>query len=134
LSPARRAPRQATLNDLSECNELCKAVHGHDRGGELGQAIEQGAALVVERNGRISGYTSGVNFFGHSVGESNEDIKALIAATPTYFGPGFHVPNENSELLRWCYEKGFRMVKAMTLMTTGLYNIPDGKYLPSVLY
>jgi hypothetical protein len=116
LSPARRAPRQATLNDLSECNELCKAVHGHDRGGELGQAIEQGAALVVERNGRISGYTS------------------LIAATPTYFGPGFHVPNENSELLRWCYEKGFRMVKAMTLMTTGLYNIPDGKYLPSVLY
>jgi hypothetical protein len=61
-------------------------------------------------------------------------LQALITATAAYLGPGFHVPNENSELLKWCYENGFRMVKAMTLMTIGLYNVPEGKYLPSVLF
>jgi hypothetical protein len=135
-APEADAPpvRVATLDDLDECNRLCVAVHGHSRSGELKAAIEQGSALVVQRSGRMSGYSSGVNFFGHSVGESNDDLKALIAATPDYLGPGFHVPNDNDELLRWCYAKGLRMVKAMTLMTLGLYNEPNGKYLPSVLF
>jgi GNAT superfamily N-acetyltransferase len=126
--------RPATLADLEECNRLCVAVHGHDRSGELKAAIDQGSALVVTRSGRITGYSSGVRFFGHSVAESNDDLKALIAATPTFLGPGFHVPNDNAELLRWCYANGLRMVKAMTLMTMGLYNEPQGKYLPSVLF
>ena len=126
--------RKATVKDLSECNQVCIAIHGHDRGGELSQAIEQGSAMVVERRGLIRGYTTGINFFGHSVAETNDDLKALIAAAPGYFGPGFHVPNSNGELLRWCYTKGLYMVKAMTLMSVGLYNEPSGPYLPSVLY
>ncbi len=89
---------------------------------------------MVEHHGRVSGYTTGVAFFGHAVGETNDDLKALIAATPEYEGPGFHVPNSNAELLRWCYENGLRMGKAMTLMTTGLYNEPKGPYLTSILY
>ena len=132
--PGAPPARPATVDDLSGCNQLCVAVHGHDRGEELRAAILQGTAMLVERSGRIVAYTSGVNFFGHSVAETNDDLKALIAATPAYLGPGFHVPNENAELLRWCYEKGFRMTKSMTLMTLGLYNVPDGKYLPSVLF
>ena len=72
--------------------------------------------------------------FGHTVGETNEELKALIAATPEYAGTGFHVPNTNGPLLRWCYDNGLRMVKAMTLMTVGLYNEPKGAYLPSVIY
>ncbi len=59
---------------------------------------------------------------------------ALIAATPEYHGPGFHVPNDNRELLIWCYDNGLRMVKAMTLMSIGLYSEPRGSYLPSVSY
>ena len=75
-----------------------------------------------------------MGFFGHSVGETNDDLRALIGATPEYAGPGFHVPTDNDDLLRWCFDSGLRMVKAMTLMTLGLYNEPQGAYLPSVLY
>ena len=131
--PGAPPVRVATLDDLSACNRLCMAVHGHDRSGELRQAVDQGSAMVVERAGRITGYTAGVSFFGHSVAESNDDLKAVIAAAPAYLSTGFHVPNSNGELLRWCYARGLRMVKAMTLMTVGLYNEPDGAYLPSVL-
>jgi predicted N-acetyltransferase YhbS len=126
--------RQASATDLESCNMLCFRVHGHDRNGEVSDAISQGAALVVERDGRITGYTTAVAFFGHSVGETNDDLKALIAAATEFGGLGFHVPNTNTELLLWCYDNGLTMVKAMTLMTVGLYNDPDGAYLPSVLY
>jgi GNAT superfamily N-acetyltransferase len=126
--------RKALPEDLEACNKICRQVHGHDRGGELGEAIAQGGAIVVERDGRLTGYSTGVAFFGHSVAETNEDMKAMIGSVSEYGGPGFHVPNTNTELLHWCYENGLRMVKAMTLMTVGLYNEPQGPYLPSVLY
>ncbi|MCH7812881.1 MAG: GNAT family N-acetyltransferase [Planctomycetes bacterium] len=126
--------RPAAAADVDACNRLCTRIHGQGRAGEVTDAIGQGVALVVERGDRITGYTSGVGFFGHSVGESNDDLRALIGATPEYAGPGFHVPTDNDDLLRWCFDSGLRMVKAMTLMTLGLYNEPQGAYLPSVLY
>ena len=126
--------RPATLDDLPGCNRLCLQVHGHDRGGELRDAITQGTARVVEHEGRIVGYTSSIAFFGHTVGESNDAVKALIAAANEYPGPGFHVPTRNAELFRWCLEHGLRVVQPMTLMTIGLYNEPAGAYLPSILY
>jgi predicted N-acetyltransferase YhbS len=128
------AVRKASSADVDACNRLCIAVHGHDRDGEVSDALSEGTVLVVERGGRVTGYTTGIAFFGHSVAETNEDLKALIAATPEYQGAGFHVPNDNGPLLRWCYDNGLTMVKAMTLMTIGLYNEPSGAYLPSVLY
>ncbi len=109
-------------------------MHGHDRGGQLLDAIRQGNALVVERNDRITGYSTAVGYSGHSVAEANDDLKALIAGAPAYVGPGFLVPARNSELLRWCLENGLRIVKPLTLMSLGLYNEPDGVFLPSVLY
>lgn len=95
-------PRQASESDLQACNELCFKVHGHTRGQELVDAIKQGTATVVEHAGRITGYTSGIGFFGHAVGESNEDLKALIGVANDFPGPGFLLPTRNSELLRWC--------------------------------
>jgi len=89
---------------------------------------------VVEHDGRITGYASLVGFFGHAVGESNEDLKALIGAAPAFPGPGFLLPTRNSDLLRWCLEKGLRVVQPMTLMSTGLYNEPAGVFLPSVVF
>lgn len=89
---------------------------------------------VVERAGRITGYSAPLAFFGHSVGETNDDLRALIAAAPSFPGPGFLVPTRNGSLMRWCLAQGLRVTQTMTLMTIGLYNQPDGAWLPSVTY
>jgi GNAT superfamily N-acetyltransferase len=126
--------RPATEGDLDACNELSFKVHGHDRGAELLEAIGQGTATVVEHDGRITGYSTTVGFFGHTLGEGNEDLKALIGAAPAFPGPGFLLPTRNGEVLRWCLERGLRVVQPMTLMSLGLYNEPAGAFIPSVLY
>ena len=41
---------------------------------------------MVERDGGISGYTTGLNYFGHSVAESNRDLQALIGAAENLVG------------------------------------------------
>ena len=128
------AVRSATEEDLEACNRLCFKVHGHDRGPELLEAIGQGTAVVVEHGGRISGYTTTIGFFGHTVGESNEDLKALIGAAPGFPAPGFLLPTRNGEMLRWCLERGLRIVQPLTLMSLGLYNEPAGPFMPSILY
>ena len=126
--------RPATEADLAACSALCRQVHGHDREGELRDAIRQGSARVVEHLGRITAYASEIAFFGHAVAESNEGLQALIAAAPSFEGGGFLLPTRNGELFRWCLQHGLRLVHQMTLMTIGLYNEPAGAYLPSVLY
>jgi GNAT superfamily N-acetyltransferase len=134
LAIAGHAVRRAVEGDLADCNRLCIRVHGHDRESELLDAIKQQTATVVERQGRITGYATLVGFFGHAVAEDNEDLKALIGAATGFSGPGFLLPTRNSDLLRWCLEKGLRVVQPMTLMSMGLYNEPDGAFLPSVVY
>ena len=126
--------RAATAADLEACNRLCSRIHGHARSGELADAIAQGAARVVERAGRITGYATQVAFFGHSIGETTDDLKALIAAAEAFGGPGFLAPLRNGELMRWCLGRGLRVAQTMTLMSIGLYNEPLGAWLPSVLY
>jgi GNAT superfamily N-acetyltransferase len=128
------AVRPAKEEDLGACNALALKVHGHDRGSELLGAIGQGSANVVEHGGSITGYATGVGFFGHAVGESNEDLKALIGAASRFPGPGFLLPTRNGEVLRWCLERGLRIVQPMTLMSVGLYNEPAGAFMPSVMY
>jgi hypothetical protein len=88
---------------------------------------------VVERHGRITGYTSSLAFYGHTVAETNADLQAIIAASDGFGGPGILVPSRNSELFRWCLANGLRVVQPMTLMSLGLYNEPQGAFLPSVL-
>jgi predicted N-acetyltransferase YhbS len=126
--------RQATKADLAACNALCRRVHGVGRGVELLQAVERGAARVVERAERITGYTTQIAFFGHAVGETTDDLKALIATAESFGGPGFLVPSRNGELMRWCLGHGLRISQPMTLMTMGLYSEPAGAWLPSVMY
>ena len=126
--------RAANDNDRETCNALCFRVHGHDRNVEVADAINEGRASVVEQGSRITGYTTGINFLGHTVAESNEDLKALIGAATEFEGPGFLLPTRNSDVFRWCLEKGLRVVLPMTLMSKGLYNEPRGAFLPSILY
>jgi len=128
------AVRKAVAGDAEACDRLCRAVHGHDRGGALRDAVNLGTASVVERHGRIAGYATEIAFSGHAVAETNDDLKALIGAAPAFGGPGFLLPSRNTELFQWCLAHGLRMVQPMTLMTIGLYNEPRGAYLPSILF
>ena len=128
------AVRTATRDDVAACNQVCLRVHGHTRDGEVRDAVQQGLATVVEHAGRITGYATGIAFFGHAVGENNTNLKALIGAAPVFGGPGFLLPTRNAELLRWCLEHGLRITQPLTLMSMGLYNEPQGAFLPSIAF
>ena len=129
------AVRAATEADLDVCNSICRGAHGHDRAGELSGAIKDGTAIVVESEGRATGYATLIGFFGHAVSETNSGLKALIGATKEFAGPGFLLPMRNHDLFRWCLERGLRGVQPMTLMSRGLYNEPGATpFLPSILY
>jgi GNAT superfamily N-acetyltransferase len=126
--------RPATAADEDACNALSHRFHGFDRAVELAEAISQGTARVVERGGRVTGYTTHLAFFGHSTSETNLDMQALLASGESFAGPGILVPSRNSVLLRWCLQNGLRVVQPMTLMSAGLYNDPAGAWIPSVLF
>ncbi len=128
------AVRPAHPSDLDACNALSRRVHGFDRAAELAHAVRQNTAAVVERAGRITGYSTSLAFFGHSTSETNLDMQALIASADSFGGPGILVPSRNSALLRWCLANGLRVVQPMTLMSVGLYNEPAGAWLPSILF
>jgi GNAT superfamily N-acetyltransferase len=131
--PGRKV-RKMVADDMAAADALAFRVHGHTRSSELSGAVDQGTATIVECDGRVTGYASLVGFFGHAVGETNEDIKALIGAAPTFPGAGFLLPTRNGELLRWCLNHGLRIVQPMTLMSRGLYQDPRGAFLPSILF
>jgi hypothetical protein len=92
------------------------------------------AQTVVEHNDRVTGYATPIRWFEHAVGETNEELKALIGASPGYPEPGFPLLTLNTALFRWCLEQGLGVVQAMTLMSIGFYNEPADICLPSVLY
>ena len=126
--------RPVTPADLDTCNVLSHRIHGFDRGADLAFSTQQGTALVVERAGRITGYTSALAFFGHTTAESNQDLQALLCSVESFGGPGVIVPTRNTELFRWCLSNGLRVVEPLTLMSMGLYNNPAGAWLPSILF
>ena len=126
--------RPAQTADVSVCNALSRRVHGFDRGIELQQAIQQGTARVVNREGRITGYATDLAFSGHATAETNLDMEALIASAESFGGPGILVPSRNSALFRWCLSNGLRVVQPLTLMSMGLYTEPSGAWLPSILF
>jgi hypothetical protein len=103
------AIRTGAQADAAACNRLCLRVHGFDRAGEVADAIKQGTLRVVEHDARISGYTAGIGWFTHTLGESSSDLKALIGSATEYTGPGFLLPTRNAELFRRCLTHGLRV-------------------------
>ena len=65
---------------------MCMKVHGHDRAGELADAMKDGTAVVVERHERLTGYATALAFFGHAVAETNLDLQAMIASAEAFAG------------------------------------------------
>jgi predicted N-acetyltransferase YhbS len=121
-------------NDISICNELCRSVYGFSREMELRQAKDQGIAILIERDGVVTGYAAGIGILGHAVARSNDDLKILIASAPTIVGPGFFAPARNHQLLNWLLENGFQIGWPANLMTIGPYQEPMTPFLPSLAY
>jgi predicted N-acetyltransferase YhbS len=126
--------RSASKEDIDACNWLCRTVHGHDRAGELEDAVREKTALIVERLGRVTGYATSIGFFSYAVSETNEDMMALIGAAESITGPGILVPTRNHALFSWCLKNGLQLNQQMTLMSIGMYCEPAGVYMPSVIY
>jgi predicted N-acetyltransferase YhbS len=128
------AVRPATIEDIDACDAICHSVHGHNRHAELQHSIAAGTARVVERGGEITGYATGFGYGWHAVGQADADIRALLGSVETLMGLGVLVPSRNTALMRWCFDAGLRIVQQSTLMTIGLYNEPQGSWLPSIAY
>ncbi|KAK4688198.1 hypothetical protein P7C73_g1903, partial [Tremellales sp. Uapishka_1] len=128
--------RPATAADMADCNTLSRKIHGFARESMLSQAVSDGTARVVSREGKVTGYATSLGYFGHATAETNLDIQALLADVDSgsFESAGILVPTRNSDLLRWCLANGLRVVQPMTLMTMGFYREPAGAWLPSVLY
>ncbi|MEQ1763235.1 MAG: GNAT family N-acetyltransferase [Pyrinomonadaceae bacterium] len=129
-----RTVRTLTSRDVEVANKLCIATHGISRKNEIAGAAQAGSGLVVENNGKLSGYTTILGFFGHAVAESNDDLKALIGSGREIAWPGFLLPTRNGDVLRWCFENGLRIVMPLSLMSKGYYQTPRNPFVPSILY
>ena len=125
--------RLANESDLDGCNALCNSVLGFDRKGEVAQSITSGMALVVESEGIITGYTTGVGFAGHGIGKDNDDLKAMMVSVNEFTGPGIMIPTGNGELFRWCLGQGLKVVQQNILMDTSPTGSINGNYWPSIL-
>lgn len=126
--------RKAKKADIPACNALHARLHGYRRAQDLIDAIDQGTATVVERDGEIVGYATSIAFFGSAIATDNDALKALIAFAPELNPPGFLLPTRNGDLMRWCLANGLRVMQPMSLMSKGLYNEPRGAFLPSILF
>lgn len=125
--------------DVDACAELCERVHGFARAGELRNRPPFLTSYVAAREGRIVAYASAPHFWplNHAVAETDDDLRALLAGAFRQGGGQpltFILPMRRADLFRWCLGGGLRVVKTMTLMTTGVYHEPRGAYLPSVGY
>jgi predicted N-acetyltransferase YhbS len=127
-----RKTRPAAEKDSAACNSLCLRLHGYARTEDVQEGLRLGVSTVVEREGRVVGYSTGVHFRGHTVAETNEDAMALISAATQFPEPGLLMPAANSELLRWALDHGLRITQPLTLMTRGFYQAPGGAFLPSI--
>lgn len=127
----RNTARLAAKEDFEACDRLAHEVLGFSRGFELRSAKDP---MVVERDGRITGYAAGLGMRGHAVAEQTSDLAALIHSASAVQGPGFFVPTRNDELLRDLLAAGYRCLWPATLMTLGPWEQPAGAFLPSIAY
>jgi GNAT superfamily N-acetyltransferase len=125
-------------DDLDACAAVCGRVHGITRSSEIRLALERLRPLVVERQGRVTGYATTLDHWaaGHAVAETEVDLTALICggAGETGRAVSLLLPIRQAGLFRWCLERGLRIVKPMTLMALGRYQEPDGFFFSSVSY
>lgn len=141
--------RAMSREDLDTCAALALRIARCDRRREI-EAIVAGTgglfaagntASIVLRGDDVVGYTTGFNMGGHTVCDSLPACIALISKAQGDFAvqsrpsplrilmPCMRQP----ELLRWCLECGWKVLKQMILMGRGPYEspIPTGIFLPT---
>jgi len=118
--------------DQEGCNRLCQRLHGYARAEDVLEALRLGYLTIVLRDGLVTGYSTGAHFRGHTVAETNEEAKALVAAAQELPEPGLLMPARNGELLRWALDHGLRITQPLSLMTRGFYQASEGAFLPSI--
>jgi GNAT superfamily N-acetyltransferase len=131
--------RPFEARDLEACTQLCRAVHGFERSGEL-REVERSPLqpFVGVRDGRIVAYATSIAFWplAHGVAETREDLIALLVAAQRSGGDPIDIllPIRDAELFRWALGAGLRVVKPMNLMALHGYREPAGAWFPSVLF
>lgn len=139
-APPTHEVRPLEEGDIEACERLCMDVHGFPRTGELRDAIHSPmlAPFAAFRGGELRAYASSVSFWqlGHGVARTEEDLTDLMVgyALASSEPLDLLLPIRQAGLFRWCLERGMRVVKPMTLMTTGAYEDPRGSWFPSVEY
>ena len=130
--------RPLKSEDLDECAELCKRVHGFERRNELKDALQSLSPLIALREDHVVAYAVAVTSSSrnHAVADTDEDMQALLlgAAAINAEPLSFLLPVRQASFLRWCLSEGLRAVMPMTLMAKGKFQKPEGCYLPSVTY
>lgn len=136
--PSGLAVRPMTHADIPACDALCEATHGIRRHQELEQALSQFGPMVVERGGRVTGYTAAPNLWlmNHGVAETETDLMTLLTGSAAATGRpvSLLLPTRQASLFRRILETGMRVIQPMTLMAKGPYREPRGFWFPSVLY
>ncbi len=132
--------RPMDQEDLAECADICRKIHGFDRTNELKSTMQLGMfrPMVLVLHNEITAYASSPNFwaFNHGVAKSEEDMRELLRGASAASGEpvSLLLPTRQASLFRWCLAEGLRIVKPMTLMAMGEYQEPRGSYFPSVVY
>ena len=130
--------RPITEKDLPACAELCRAAHGFDRTGELRESMATFGSTLLERDGRVVAYASAPTFWilNHAVAQTDQDLFDLLMGAGAAAGEPLSmlVPIRRAALFRWCLSQGMRVVKPMTLMSTGEYREPTTAFFPSVQF
>ena len=94
--------------------------------------LDAATRLFVERGYAATSIAAIAEAAG--VGRSTVFAAALFGAAESFPGAGALVPTRNSDLMRWCLGEKLRITQTLTLMSSGLYNEPNGAWLPSILY
>ena len=136
--PSHVEIRRMKVQDLDKCAHLSKKTYGFNRNVELRDALIFFKPYVLIRDGHITGYFSAADNWAqnHGVAETEDDMKMLIQGIGSLTSEKllFLLPFKHSNLLRWCLNEGFRIIKPFTLMSSGRYRDPKGFYLTSIIY
>lgn len=130
--------RPMTVDDLTECGELHRRIHGFTRTGELSLCLQGFKPFVAIRDGKIVAYASTVSMWhlNHGVAETELDMFDLLTGASAQLGQpvSLILPTRQASFHRWALQAGLRMIQPMSLMTMGEYHEPKGTWFPSVLY
>src|SRR5918998_3413033 len=137
LAEADDSVRPIGEPDLPAIEELSEHIYKNSRRNEVAAAATYGfAALLRERNGRITGYLL-PGIFGHGVAETEEDALALIGEAARRLPAEiarFFCPLTESSFYRKALQANCRVIKVMNYMALGPYEQPEEGWMPSVLY